>query len=79
MRKQRVKGPLFTIMPDGSITSDRWLLTFREAAEAMGMSAAYLQRLSTPGSKERFEIEPIRVGRRVRFRLTDIIEYTKKA
>jgi predicted DNA-binding transcriptional regulator AlpA len=78
MPKKKDKGPLFVIHPDGRVTSDHWLLTIPEAATAMGVSAGYLRRQVLPSSKDRFPIEPIRVGKRVRFRLLDIIEYIKK-
>lgn len=73
----RERGPLFEVHPDGRVTSDHWLLTIPEAATALGMSSTYLRQAVLPSAKNKFEIQPIRLGKKVRFRLLDIIEYCK--
>jgi len=70
--------PLFSILPDGTITSDHWVLTVREAATALGMKPESLRHRIMPSCKNQFEIKPVRIGRSVKFRLLDIINYLKE-
>lgn len=76
--KTKKTGPLFSIAPDGTITSDHWVLTVREAATALGMKPSYLWAKIIPSCKTPFEIKPVRIGKMVRFRLLDIINYLKE-
>lgn len=71
-------GPLFTFHPDGRITSEKWLLTIEEAAYALGYKKEYLQKQVMPSSKKGFAIQPVRIGKQVRFRLLDIVNYLKE-
>jgi hypothetical protein len=76
--KKKKSEPLFSIAPDGTITSDHWVLTVREAATALGMKPNYLRQKIIPSCKTPFEIKPVRMGKKVRFRLLDIINYLKE-
>lgn len=42
------KEPLFKILPDGSVTSDHWLLTIPEAPAAEGIAPACLRQQVLP-------------------------------
>lgn len=69
--------PLFTFHPDGRITSEKWVLTVEEAAYALGYKKEYLQKMVMPSARKGFAIQPVRIGKQVRFRLLDIINHLK--
>lgn len=76
--KTKKREPLFSIAPDGTVSSDHWVLTVSEAATALGMKPASLRHRIIPSCKNPFEIKPVRIGRSVKFRLLDIINYLKE-
>lgn len=77
MTKKKEKGPIFSILPDGTVTSNHWVLNVEEAATALGLKPNSLRQKILPSRKHPFEIQPVRIGKMVRFRLLDIVNCVK--
>jgi hypothetical protein len=71
--------PVYKIHPDGSIDSDKFLLTVDEAAHLLGMSPKSLRNKVAPGSSNPLDnrIKVHRIGRTIRFYLKDILKITE--
>jgi len=54
------------------------LLSVSEAASYLNLSRHYLYNRIAPGSKDPFPVQPIRVGRAVRFDIHDLDAFIEK-
>jgi hypothetical protein len=70
-----VTNELFIIHPDGSVASDRLLLTVAETARALGYSFGSLRNMlrENPNDPLGCGLRPVRVGKSNRFVVWDVI------
>jgi len=73
--------PIYTISPNGEISTDRLWLTIDEVAQLLGVSAKGLRNSLAPGSTRPPDprLRYIRFGKLYRFRLDDVLKIAADA